>query len=623
MSLKYKILVGLCSFSLLITQTACEDFLDKSPDLGLSEEDVYKNYETMRGFLDRAYNFLDNATGWNTVNNGCVASGAISDELTVMINGATQAFNIHAGNWLNKEITSYEIGNGAATVIGKSYSALRIVNRVIRDIDLVKQITPEQKNELLGQAHFLRAWFYFQLIKRYGGMPKLDNIYEGDGDDDLKRMNYHESHDWMMSDLEVAIQMLPDAWDDNNTGRANKIAAMALKSTAQLYDASPLMQNGLDKTEVLPYDRERAVIAAKSAQQVLDYIKEHEAETGIYLMCDENHPDELYKNIFYFDKPPYMQPEYIWYNRTRVSDATRAIRALWLPQKYAGQSANEAVNTNAPTQNMVDLYEKKGENDVYYPITEDAAQYDEQNPYEDRDPRFYNNILCPGDEWGKDKSGNQLYIDTYVGGAIYNSFPTNQYSNKRTFPGYLCKKFIWEEACQYQTQYAKYWFLQVYIRVAQIYLDFAEASFEATGSATEVIDGCSMSALDALNIIRRRAGITDISESIYNNPEKFREAYRRERAVELMFEYNHRWFDLRRWMIAHEVFEGGYPIVGMRATPKESNHASIKDKTKLTYSFERFTVETEQRKFDMRNYWYPFAMNDVAALKNLKQNPGW
>ena len=187
----------------------------------------------------------------------------------------------------------------------------------------------------------------------------------------------------------------------------------------------------------------------------------------------------------------------------------------------------------------------------------------------------------------------------------------------------MCKKFIWEDANAFQTQYRKYWFLHVYIRVAQLYLDLAEASFEATGSATAKVEGCSLSALDALNVIRRRAGITDIVADIYNDADKFREAVRRERAVELMFENNNRWFDLRRWMIAHEVFAGNYPIKGMKAYPLNPNHAKVPDKSTLKFRYERFDVETEQRRFEMRNYWYPFAMNDVAAMKNLKQNPGW
>ena len=128
-----------------------------------------------------------------------------------------------------------------------------------------------------------------------------------------------------------------------------------------------------------------------------------------------------------------------------------------------------------------------------------------------------------------------------------------------------------------------------------------------------------MSAVDALNVVRRRAGITDLTEDIYNNPDEFRKAYRRERAVELMFEF-HRWFDLRRWMTAHEVLG---PVNRIVATPKQSNHASISDKSQLTFTYKVQEIPGERRVFEMRNYWYPFSMEDVASMKNLKQNPGW
>ena len=155
-----------------------------------------------------------------------------------------------------------------------------------------------------------------------------------------------------------------------------------------------------------------------------------------------------------------------------------------------------------------------------------------------------------------------------------------------------------------------------------MYLDFAEASFEATGSATAKLEGCDMSAEDALNIIRQRAGITDVPDEIVDDPDAFRECYRRERAVELMFE-NNRWWDIRRWMIAHDLFKEQYPIKGIKATPKDANHAKVADKSTLKFTYEVVDVVPETRVFEMRNYWYPFSMNDVASLNNLKQNPGW
>lgn len=365
------IIVGILTLGILNVFSGCEDFLDKSPDMGLSEDDVYKDYTSMRGFMDRAYNFLDNFHSYQNCNNGRTHIGAISDEFASLFNSAESKV-VNSGNWLSKDGTDFEIGNGSngnGTSIWKAYKGLRIVNRVIRDIDLVPGLSEGQRNELLGQSHFLRAWFYFQLIKRYGGMPIFDQLFVGDGDEDLPRKTYHESHAWMMTDIEKAISMLPDVWDDNNTGRPNKIAAMAFKSMSQLYDASPLMQNDLASVQVMEYDKERAKLAAQSANAVLKYIKNH-PETENRLMSKDEYTD-----IFYWKVPPYTQPEYLWYNRKQNTPGanynaneafTRYVRAFWLSSEYAQGTGNDAASYNAPTQNMVDMYEKQGDDGLYY-----------------------------------------------------------------------------------------------------------------------------------------------------------------------------------------------------------------------------------------------------------------
>ena len=218
-------------------------------------------------------------------------------------------------------------------------------------------------------------------------MPIFDQLFVGDGDEDLPRKTYHESHAWMMTDIEKAISMLPDVWDDNNTGRPNKIAAMAFKSMSQLYDASPLMQNDLASVQVMEYDKERAKLAAQSANAVLKYIKNH-PETENRLMSKDEYTD-----IFYWKVPPYTQPEYLWYNRKQNTPGanynaneafTRYVRAFWLSSEYAQGTGNDAASYNAPTQNMVDMYEKQGDDGLYYPISHPNAKYDDQKPYEKR-----------------------------------------------------------------------------------------------------------------------------------------------------------------------------------------------------------------------------------------------
>ena len=212
-------------------------------------------------------------------------------------------------------------------------------------------LTPEQKNEILGQAYFYRSWFYFQIIKRYGGMPIIDKVFEG-GDDDIPRVTYHESHDWMMEDIQKAIYMLPDSWDDPNYGRPTKIAAMALKEWAQLFDASPLMQNDLNSTENKGYDTERAKSAAKSAYEVIRYMDGSKSAPYPYGLASK----EEYTNVFYFKYPPVHQPEYIWVKRQFPNAANqnqkRTIRTFWQYEDLAFGSGPDGNSMCCPSLNL-------------------------------------------------------------------------------------------------------------------------------------------------------------------------------------------------------------------------------------------------------------------------------
>ena len=199
-----KVLLYICSVFILGGMTSCEDFLDKREDVGLTEDDIFRDYYSLRGFLDQSFNQLENVMVMDNWENGRAFVGLFADEMATTDNSSA-VFTLHSGNWLSnaKSNKTFEIGNAGSTAISRSYKALRINNRIINDIDKAP-LTPEQKNEILGQAYFYRSWFYFQIIKRYGGMPIIDKVFEG-GDDDIPRMTYHESHDWMMEDIQKAI----------------------------------------------------------------------------------------------------------------------------------------------------------------------------------------------------------------------------------------------------------------------------------------------------------------------------------------------------------------------------------------------------------------------------------
>jgi hypothetical protein len=611
---------------------SCTKFLDKSPDMGVTEEQIYRDYTSVTNYLDNCFEWLEQTLVSHYRGSGRVHPGALSDEFASLDRDNTAQFG-NLGNWLLLTRTDrWEFGVNSPAPSRLAVQGVRVASEVINNIERVGGLTTDQRNEVLGQAHFYRAWYYFQLMKRYGGMPIFDQAFVGDGDQNKPRVTYRESHDWMLGDLNNACTMLPDNWDEKNTGRPTKAAALALRAMTQLYAASPLMQNNLQSTTVKEYDRDAAAQAAKYAWEAL----EHLAGNGKYRLMDASE----YKNIFYMSRDLATQPEYIWYNRKYINDGgntnhpKRTIRTLWLPSQAAsGDIQNkdgDASSYQAPTQNMVDMFDVKGSDGIYYPIDHPNAGYDPVNtPFKDRDPRFYNNIIVPGEHFGSLANGNPYYFPLYEGSREPEEIKTNVYISARQMTGYVCKKFIWPEALNFGNPgpatagWVMNKYLTVFIRYAQVYLDFAEASFEATGSATTRVDGCGMSALEAVNIVRARVGVTPLPADIVSDPTAFRAAYRRERAVELMFE-NHRWWDIRRWMVAHTMFSPSVvdPIRGMQAHPPVG-HASVADKSTLQFTYTYRNLDRETRNFTMRNYWYPFTIADASSVPDFVQNPEW
>ncbi|MCM1501790.1 MAG: RagB/SusD family nutrient uptake outer membrane protein [Bacteroidales bacterium] len=627
------------AISAVLSATACEKFLDKSPDLGLDESAIYKDFESIRGFLDESYRLLNR---WNMQYGGglsrCANPMACTDELVSMMKNTNWIVNnFNQGNWYSTSRTSnWEVGVNGGSVISNSYKALRIVNRVINNIDKVKIITGDEKKEILGQAYFYRAWYYYQLIIRYGGMPIIDRVFDA-GEDDIPRVSFDESLAWMIGDLEKAIDMLPVLWDDKNYGRPDKAAAMGVKAQALLYGASPLFQNDMTSIEKKGYSRERCLEAAKAAQECLEFISEN--NTG--RRFTKGTMDD-YRGIFILPTTTFSHEEYLWWDRKVMSNDEQAntIRSFWQWIDWDKNTGLDAQGFAAPTADIVKLYERKGSDGIYYPVTDARSGYvgvdaeGKNGPWsdmQDRDPRFYNNLLLPGQRWGS-KDGTPYYITSWENGTAYNRVKTGSETASRQFSGWLCHKYFWPEASHFYvtahdiTGYNMYRIKSFYIRVTEMYLDYAEALFEATGSATSAPSGFSMTPAEALNIVRARVGVTPIADE-YTAASAFRETYRREREVELMFE-NHRLEDIRRWMIYDEILPNDTPFhntVWTCLQGDNANGADYNDGKDLTFTYreERNTVENRVFASSDKYYFYPFPGAEIGSLGNLVQNPGW
>ena len=622
------IIAGLAA---VLSLTACEAYLDKSPDLGLDEDAIFESYESIRGYLDGCYGKLEK---WHSIPALTNAHHlAFTDELGSSVMQGNYVVNtICTGNWYSAtESTTWEIGEGSGTVINNAYAAIRIANRVINGIDQVRDITDDEKKLIIGQACFYRAWFYFQLIKRYGGMPILDQVYWGRPEDNMARKTFRESFEWMAGDLETAVENLPPTWDDRNYGRPDKAAAMGFRAMAWLYAASPLYQNGLDATTEQEYDKGLCLQAAKYAYECIELVET--GTTGRKFTECANPEDNIgeYTSIFVFEPVTKNQhEEYLWWNRSSANQ-TVTMRTWWNWPEWDSKSAAAAQSFGMPTANIVKYYERKGEDGLYYPILDPRSGYigpknGQPGPWTDmqnRDPRMYNNILLPGDHWAL--SNNPDYVVTsWQGGSGTEKVKSGNLSSVRQFTGYLCRKYNWEGADNLVNNdgFEKKRFLSFYIRVTEMYLDYAEALFEATGSATTAPAGFTMTPKAALDKVRARVGVTPIVDK-YATPETFRETYRRERTVELMFE-NHRWDDIRRWMLFDELFPNGYGQYNTLWTCEQGANPSadaIAAGLTFTYTEEPNTVEV--RNYTTRNYFYPFSGATVSSQTNVKQNPGW
>ena len=593
---------------LLFFLISCEDYLDKSPDMGITEDEVFDDFISIRGYLDNCIKALPDYLVHDQGNMGEVYSAALSDEAASTYSTSTVKTVVNKGDWLGKSDAA-EVGysgKNKGTVQGlpiyNAYYCIRITNRILEKVPDLANITDDEKKQLLGQAYFFRAYYHFEIIKRWGGMAYIDKVYQNTDDMDIPRISYQEATDRLIDDLNKAIGLLPDEWPEYETGRPTVLAAMAVREMAELYASSPLMKNGINTLENNGYDIERAKKTAEYAIDVLRYIDEKMPSKKLY---DAGVNGENYQNIFYYNGQN-ISDEALWYKVTEKTNRNADMYRFMSIHFSNKNNVNEGGAITSPSQNLVDMYEVINPDDgKAYPVDDPRSGFSWDNPYENRDPRFYKTILYPGASYGVDNQNKPLCLETWQGGKDYS----NNYD--RSVPtGYMCIKFLWPSANGYEAKWTNNRYSCSFIRTTQIYLDYAEVMNEAYGPNSDP-EGYGMTAVDAINIVRNRVGMPNVLDEFTVNTETFRERIRNERAVELMFE-NHRWWDIRRWMIAEDVFKDLYPIKGVLVTKKGN---------KLTFS--PTDVTREVRVFNQRNYWYPIAKDHVEMLVNTPQNPGW
>ena len=472
------------------------------------------------------------------------------------VNGGWSAANPYSNTW------------------NKSYTAIADICMYLEKIDQADlsewqynssyDIWVQQMEIFPYELRFLRAYFYFDLLRTYGDVPLVTTTLTNAQANNITRTPADQIVKFIVDELDAVAPYLPVSYlseVNSEVGRATKVAAFALKARTLLYAASPLFNPSGDKAK---WEK-----AAEACKYILDNAKTWGLKLSNY--------GALWGHDAFFN------PEIIFgLGRGESNSFEMANYPIGVENGASG---------NCPTQSLVDQYEYLDNGETFaqrYPGSIDLNSVD---PYEGLDPRFALTVVKNGDEWPSNGAQKKA-IETFVGG--FNASP--KYGATPT--GYYLKKYV-DGSCvttaDNQTTRRHTWIL---FRLGEFYLDYAEAVFNATGSANDATYG--MTANDAINVLRNRSDIK--MPKFTEDGDAWVERYERERLVELAFE-NHRFWDVRRWKKADKYF-------------RTVQVASISSSKELTRS-------TVTRQWDDKYYFYPIPQTELKKNPNLTQNPGW
>lgn len=543
------------------TLCSCNDFLDREEDSFIDKTATFDSYNRTKQYLTYAYSLLPE--GLNRFSGDALLGAATDDACFAIESSNIQQFN--NGSW-NALSNPDNVWNRYFAGIAKCCTLLENSNHINLDIsrlDPAKRV--EYENNLKdirmwrAEAHFLRAYFNFELLKRYGPIPIIKSTLDINKDySDTPRPTMKEVVEFIANDCDMAADSLElTPWRNMNDafGRATKGAALALKSRLLLYAASPLYVDFGDIDEAnKPSDATLWKAAADAAKAVIDLNQ--------YALAPAY--DDLFKNDF-------QNKEYIFVRRyPSNSDFEKSN----FPVSYGGKGG-----TN-PSQNLIDDYEMLDGTAFDWSDPVKAA-----HPFENRDERLLATVLMNGVLF----KGKR--IATYPGGADAMPNPN------ATKTGYYLRKFL-NENVNIQTGGGSDGHVVPLFRLAEIYLNYAEAlnEYDPTNPDIAVY----------LNKIRERVSLPDVPSGL--TQEQMRTLIHHERRVELAFE-EHRFWDVRRWKVASSTL--GAPVKGVKITQDDAGN--------FTYS----PVQVEQRVFQPKMYWYPIPQSEVLKLHHWEQNKGW
>lgn len=626
--LKNIALANTMTLVIILGTVSCTDYLDKAPLSEIDPNDAYKNFRNFQGFTEELYNCIPIVTA-----NASHNSWDWGDDVHWVPNDTRSfCYRVDQGDywewnsggdhygWLRAGGDPSTDDKGKGRLWGLSWYGIRKANIGLANLDKLTEATQEEKNLIEGQLLFFRGWFHFMLMQFWGGLPYIDEVIPSDEVLRLPRLSYKETADKASEDFKRAATLLPLNWDEttvgkntlgNNNIRINKIMALAYLGKNELWAGSPLMNVGVNGT-VTDYDPEYCKRASDAFAEVLDLCD----KTGRYELADFQNYTELFYTYKQAGKLPGLKEAIFFEGLVQASGS----RYRWNQvNDYVPKTLINSGVKHYPAANYVDFYGTK----TGYPINDPESGWSKEYPWKNRDPRFYTDIRYDGVKMALNTAGNlaedRQYASLYTGGLYRTSN-----GMEGILSGYMMCKFMHPMTNEWDGTRDQIIAVLSFLRLADVYLMYAEATLMGYGSHTSKgkVNGkeYQRSALDAINVIRARAGVDNVAEKFLSQASLLSEI-RRERAVELAFE-GHRFTDLRRWLLLDK-----YPY--NVKTFVDFNRAEDISSEKLYANPENGKVLNwrygilKERNLGQKHYWLPFLKSDVNMYKEFKQNPGW
>lgn len=538
--------------------SSCSSILDKEDLSSISEEQVWVDETLTTAFLNALYVSIPS---WDTT----VADA--SDEAT------------GGGGWVDGTTTPDNMNDtkDSAPTWYWPYKDIRNCNIFIQNAQNTDLCTIDRDlaDRLTYEVRFIRAYLYFEMVKRYGGVPLITVPQELTDDLFVKRTSTKDCFDFIINELKACAEGLPASFSGDNLGRVTKGAAKAFLGRVLLFRASPQFNPSNN---------------AEHWQTAYNYNK----ETLDYLIGQGHALYSDYGKLFLEE----MNQEVIFAIRYENPTRTHTRDAKCRPITFSMNN----TGGNHPTQEVIDRFPTVDGKTYTYADWKKDGQNDIFTLWQNRDKRFYATVVYQG----------VTYFNTVM---ELNENAQNDYAygkNMGSRTGYYSKKGIDESISISDCQKSGTDYID--IRLAEVMLNYAEAAVEV---------GKQGEAFEILKQIRERAGINETSSDpelkgkVYGlnpnmNQSEMREAVREERFIELLFEQKRMW-DLRRWMIYDKLMIG-----------QEKRHALVMNKqtdgTYTTYLFDRDNTPMIAKQ---NMYFLPIKRSELSNNPNLEQTKGW